>query len=192
MTKTSKLKAPLPTLLIMLLRIGTLNVRGFKDESKQNDVIHLARLQNIDILLLQETNLSRAAEVYELKRKFGVHRFLSLTTRQCCGTGILILRKDLLHKHLFHQDYCGRILALDLKGKGTNLRIVNIYAPVKESEKNPFYENLNAYMTNNMPVILGGDFNNVLNSARDARSPRQAPRGRGKGVRLVPASTGFT
>ncbi|KAH9362948.1 hypothetical protein HPB48_014270 [Haemaphysalis longicornis] len=31
-------------------------------------------------------------------------------------------------------------------------------------------------MTHNMPVILGGDFNNVLNSARDAKSPRQAPR----------------
>lgn len=176
MTKSSKIKASPATLLLMLLRLGTLNVRGFKDENKQRDVIHFARMHNVDILLLQETNLSRAAEVYELKRKFSVDCFFSLATRQFCGAGILILKKDLLHKHFFHQDYCGRILTLDLKVKGTNIRIANIYAPVKESEQNPFFETLNAYLTHSMPIILGGDFNNVLNFDRDARSPKRATR----------------
>lgn len=176
MTRTRELKHLPITFLIMLLRLGTLNVRGFKNESKQRDVIHFARHQNIDILLLQETNLSRAAEVYDLKRKFGVDGFFSLATRHFCGTGILILRKDLLHKHFFHQDYCGRILALDVKVKGTNIRVVSIYAPVKESEQIKFYESLNAYMTHSMPVVLGGDFNNVLDFDRDARSPKRASR----------------
>ncbi|KAH9384148.1 hypothetical protein HPB48_026141 [Haemaphysalis longicornis] len=164
MTKSSKIKASPATLLLMLLRLGTLNVRGFKDENKQRDVIHFARMHNVDILLLQETNLSRAAEVYELKRKFSVDCFFSLTTRQFCGAGILILKKDLLHKHFFHQDYCGSILTLDLTVKGTNIRTANIYAPVKESEQNQFFETLNAYLTHSMPIIQGGgDFNNVLN-----------------------------
>lgn len=103
----------------------------------------LFSLATRQFLWLQETNL--APEVYDLKRKLGVHGFFSLATRQFHGTLILILEKDLLHKHFFHQGHCGRIQALDLKVKCANIRVVNIYTPpAKESEQNQFYENLKA------------------------------------------------
>ena len=102
------------------------------------------------------------------------------------------------------------------------IRLVNVYAPATRDKLNSFYTDLEAYLLTNRQLILGGDFNCVLDSARDTRStcpppstlwctkalralvtargwPTRGPCGaalttflHGNAVLRVPASIGFT
>ncbi|KAM7313587.1 mucin-7-like [Ixodes scapularis] len=50
---------PLFYFILATLRILSLNVRGFRNPAKQTEVMHFARMQNCDLLCLQDTNFAR-------------------------------------------------------------------------------------------------------------------------------------
>ena len=57
------------------------------------------------------------------------------------------------------QDTEGRILCLNFSIEKQNYRIMNIYAPTRNSEKTKFYKTLKNYIELKQNLILGGDFN---------------------------------
>ena len=57
------------------------------------------------------------------------------------------------------QDTEGRILCLNFSIEKQNYRIMNIYAPTRNSEKTKFYKTLKNYIQMKQNLILGGDFN---------------------------------
>ena len=57
------------------------------------------------------------------------------------------------------QDTEGRILCLNFSIEKQNYRIMNIYAPTRNSEKTKFYKTLKNYIQMKQNIILGGDFN---------------------------------
>ena len=54
-----------------------------------------------------------------------------------------------------------RILSINFTFEKQNFQIINIYAPIKNSEKHIFYKHLKHYININENIILGGDFNMV-------------------------------
>ena len=61
----------------------------------------------------------------------------------------------------FEKDNCGRLVILDTKINGSNLILVNVYAPNEIAQQVQFFEKiknkLSSYADEN--ILIGGDFN---------------------------------
>jgi len=61
----------------------------------------------------------------------------------------------------FEKDNCGRLVILDTKINGSNLILVNVYAPKEIAQQVQFFEKINnkllSYVDEN--ILIGGDFN---------------------------------
>ncbi|XP_075740087.1 uncharacterized protein LOC142786341 [Rhipicephalus microplus] len=60
---------------------------------------------------------------------------------------------------------------LDIFIDGQKVRFVNVHAPVTRSETNPFFRELGEYLLAPLPHVVLGDFNCVVDTARDIRGP---------------------
>ncbi|KAH7968013.1 hypothetical protein HPB52_005139 [Rhipicephalus sanguineus] len=127
-----------------LFTFATWNVRGFRDKAKQRDILAFAQAHGIDILFIQETNFRSPLDVSSFRREF----------QAFCTFGVN-----------------GRTLLLDLFINGKRCRFVNVYAPAKRADTNPFFQALRAYLSEPLPHVILGDFNCVIDSQRDVRGP---------------------
>lgn len=153
----------------MSLKIITLNVQGFKNVRKQQDVMHWARTQRCDILLLQETNFSCCKDVKGFEEATAVKSFFSFGMRRSEGVGIVVLNSHILKDCSFQCDTEGRVICIDFLFKGQKLKIVNVYGPASRGKINSFFANLGTFLLDKDPVIVAGDFNCVVDVNADCR-----------------------
>lgn len=151
------------------LNIITLNVQGFKDIHKQQEVVFWARSRKCDVLLLQETNFTCYKDVKQFETNNNVKSFFSFGTRRSEGVGIIIFNKNIVEKCSFHCDTEGRVMCVKFPHNGQMLKIVNVYAPASRKYVNSFFKNLDVFLLDKVPVVVAGDFNCVLDSDRDCR-----------------------
>ena len=68
------------------------------------------------------------------------------------------------------RDADGRLLSISADFHDNyKIKFVNIYAPVVPRERNLFFTNILQFLTGNLPIIMGGDFNCVTNNNLDKR-----------------------
>ena len=68
----------------------------------------------------------------------------------------------------FHCDLLGRIMHLDFSFNNlTNFRIINAYFSTEEEARREFIDNYSQYLIGAKTLILGGDFNFILNLKLD-------------------------
>lgn len=138
--------------------------------TKQTEVVQLAQVAHIEILLLQETNFRSSSEVFAFKQCFHLKCFFSSATSPFCGVGIIVFRHELMHNSHFEHEADGRVICLDTDIRDKKIHLVNVYAPAARDKLNRFYTDLDAYLLATEELIIGGDFNCVLNTSRDTRS----------------------
>ena len=73
-----------------VLRVDTLNVRGFRDIQKRNRVNVLFKAHNIDILFLQETHCTSIKECKQWERSFNGKCFWAFGDNHSRGVGIIL------------------------------------------------------------------------------------------------------
>lgn len=150
------------------INIISWNVKGLNSPIKRTRVLEFLQRHRVSIAFLQETHLRQ-----EDIRRFQNRRF-KVIAHSCANTkskGVLILADRSLQIHLDHiDDSSGRFVLVVGTFNNTRLLLSSIYAP------NDFDPTFLSSIQNSLllfpdtQLILGGDFNSVINPALDLSS----------------------
>ena len=155
------------------LTIASFNCRGLGDFYKRRDTFHFLREKQFSIYLLQDTHFTPELED-RIKREWGFDAYFSSYNSNSRGVAILI-NSNIEYKLVnVSKDINGNILVLCIKAFDKEFVIVNIYGP--NDDRPNFYENVIEMIeatgiTDN--VIIGGDYNLVLNFELDCYNYRR-------------------
>ena len=149
------------------LSIATLNINGMKALSTQNELKRIIDTYHFDVIFLQETHVDSMSLANSLKYKYNCEAFWSLGSNRSSGVGILIFNHLNFTVEKFEFDLNGRFLFLDLLIENVPFRLMNVYAPNKECHRKEFFNDLSKYVVCNRNIIMGGDYNCILNPKYD-------------------------
>ena len=154
------------------LSIATLNVCGLRDQVKRSRVIQWLKIFTFDIILLQELYLASDADFSFFKRLWdGPVYFSPSLTHHSGGVGIALNGQYQWKVSQIRRDNRGRCISILCSVQETTFRVCNVHCPNPAGERREFLNNLNFYLTGSNPLILGGDFNCVMeNIDRENRS----------------------
>ena len=115
-------------LLLIMLRIVSLNVNGLRNDKKREMVFnHLIR-EKYDIICLQETHSANIDENL-WKSQWGGDIIFSHGERDSRGVAVLASRRSGIKLANPDCDNHGRILTCDFFWQSINLNLLNIYTP---------------------------------------------------------------
>lgn len=157
---------------MITLKFYTINARGLIDHEKRIALHRWSLEQDIDVLLIQDTHFLNNEE----RNSFGSFEVFHCHTNSSHSRGVSVLLKNdekriNLEKLFSSED--GRILFVKLTYHKKSLTVINVYAPVKEGEKEIFFEYLlslmNQYCEENN-IILCGDLNSKIDICSTEKS----------------------
>lgn len=160
------------------VHILTLNVQGLRDKNKQKRVFEWSKQQRANILYLQETHLTTDI-IQSFNNQFNGTVLHSCGTSNSRGVAVLI-HASVSHNILnVHCDTSGRFILVNIEIDSNCYSLTNIYAPNNPNERNSFFksisENISELATG--VIILGGDFNEILDTKLDRRNrPNTVPK----------------
>ena len=156
----NKLKLSFGVINVNSMNVSTIGNRNSKSFIKVEGVTSFKH----DVLFICDTRLKD--KELEIKRLFGLnknesYKLYSNSSNESRGVAIAIKRKIAHEVHDTFLSNDQNILLLKLKIKGVMCTLGSIYG---SNENNPaFFENLRASISNwNLPYIIGGDFNTIL------------------------------
>lgn len=154
------------------LNILTLNANGLRTERKRRLLAAWLQLLRPQILFLQETHTTSQGDLTYLKSSLGgTELFWSHGTNDSCGTCIMIMPSFLGKTCSFRTDDDGRLVSLDVSLQNRRIRLINLYAPNKYTQRSHLFRSLERYLEGPFEeLIIGGDFNCVLDEALDRQS----------------------
>uniref|UniRef100_A0A2R5L921 Putative reverse transcriptase n=1 Tax=Ornithodoros turicata TaxID=34597 RepID=A0A2R5L921_9ACAR len=149
------------------MKVLTLNVRGIRQHRKQRMLGSLLASLQVDIAFLQETHFSSLQEAKNFAVRVGVKGHFSCGTSRSRGVAILVTPRfrGTVLRHSF--DFEGRLVSVDVAINGRDRRLVSIYAPTDYQERNDFLRRVDPYLLGKRDVVLGGDFNCVVDEQYD-------------------------
>lgn len=166
------------------------NLRGFAQDSRRHWMRGWRRRRGRrppDIVLVQETNLSSQDDETEMQNEWTrawqlkttehpMSYWASITTG-IAGVGILVSPEISERVNPWQQSsWTSRVMAVEFD----DWVIVNVYAPAgadKKQEREQFFQDLEPWISRHSSIVLGGDFNCVLNPAKDRVTNRRAAKG---------------
>lgn len=128
-----------------------------------NSLCHEVELLNYDIVLLQETRVSRRKQQAQaFERQFGVEIDTGRSGPVDRRVLPFLLRLTfLVLSSVLFFDSDGRILSLSFVFNSSKLNVVNIYAPNLVSDRKTLFERLHNYFLFQGDYVIAGDFNCV-------------------------------
>ena len=158
------------------LEFLSLNVNGLGDDFKRQSMFLWLKQFNSDFVFLQETHSVRDKE-NKWKVEWGGDVFFSHGESNKKGVAILInnrLDYKIVEKI---DDPEGRFIVLNITVDDIDFVLINFYAPTKnfEGEQVGYIDKLRSLLENKQDknIILGGDFNTVLNPEIDKKGGSQ-------------------
>lgn len=149
------------------LNLVSMNCRGLSDATKRRDVMHFLRNNEYDVLFLQDTHLTQTSLQYFNSLWKGKSYHACHTNR---SRGVSILFKYSLQHDVIqvkHAD-CGNFIIVTCKIGTQTYLLANVYGP---NEDDPvFYQTLTHHIESFSTdhIIIGGDFNFVINPKLDS------------------------
>ena len=152
--------------------ILSLNVRGLRNKDKRNQIFRWSKHQKPDILFLQETYWSSDFETI-VRSEWHGPCFFAHGTNHSRGVSILFNDKLDVQDIVVQCIFNGQLLMLRAKVHDTDLMLVNVYAATQRQYREGFFCRLNSelikHYKGNCELILGGDWNCVLNISKDVQ-----------------------
>ena len=151
------------------LKIGTLNVRGFKNKRKRLALFRKFKIEKLDIITLQETYISNETELREISTQWQGPLHHSFGSNH--SKGLITLFNSRFHDDdielIFTSD---RIILSSVKLENAKIYILNIYSPCEDQQKIFFLDHLSAIILQYISdigndLVCLGDFNIALNDA---------------------------
>ena len=150
-----------------MYKIISHNVRGLNGSRKRRQVFRWLHQQNSDIILLQETYSSPDA-IGRWEAEWGGKIISSHGSTHSRGVMILFKpRLDVSFEKITTDKY-GRYILAEIVIDNTKVVLVNVYAPNDPNQQVVFLRELsNNVLSNycNENLVLGGDFNCVINTS---------------------------
>jgi len=147
------------------------NAKGLGQELKRKKVFMWARDRRADILMLQETHSGRNEERIWKSQWSGAHAVFSHGETNSRGVCILMNQGLEVVTHDQRIDEDGRCILWKGLLQKSKFIVMNVYAPNKTCEQIQFYTKLHERLADfydpEYQVILGGDFNVVLDPKWD-------------------------
>lgn len=145
----------------------TLNCNGLLNGPTRSELFSLYLTKQISILLLQETHFNNINNVENLKSLFSTDKcYFSFGSNKSRGVGIVVLNSNITVTK-YYLDLEGRMVYIDITFNNIEYRIINIYAPNNEQERCQFFDDLYPFCITKKHLIIGGDFNCVLDVKLD-------------------------
>ena len=155
----------------LAFKLISLNARGIRSFEKRKAVFGWLLKQKVDLCFLQETYSTKEVENV-WKKQWKGEMFFSHGSEH--SRGVLILIKNSLEFELIsvRSDKEGRFIFLEAFVQDQKFLFVNIYAPNKSSEQTLFFDQIkdeldNSGIDDDCRIIIGGDFNVILNPDLD-------------------------
>ena len=165
------------------LKVASLNMngRGHRSVDKWGSISYVMKMRGIAVMALQETHPSDELQG-EMEKRFrntlDIAHSADPENPSTTGGVSIVLNKGMLDvKKATHRTVIsGRVMLVEIPWNGDDtLRIMNIYAPVRNAEKAGFWEELLGKVESAddlRPDIVMGDFNLVENPEIDRLNNR--------------------
>ena len=148
------------------ISVVSVNCQGLNGKQKRRDVFHFLKNKNYNIYLLQDTHLEDKIEHY-VSAEWGYKAFFSSHASNSRGVAILFNNNFEFRIKTVYKGVGGNSLMVVVEIKQKEFLFVNIYGPNKDDPEfyNILTDKLKEIQYDN--VIIGGDFNLVLDPSRD-------------------------
>lgn len=126
-----------------------------------------------DIFLLQECFIAFKDnyKLYENRWAHGQSVWSGDNKNRASGLAILF-NSQLFHIQKVERVIDGRLLLVDVEGKGAKFRVINIYCPTETQDRITVLQTIQTLIHSRREVIIGGDFNCLVDVAdRKSTSP---------------------
>ena len=143
--------------------ISTLNIHGLNCQNKMMFLRDFLEESRSDVCFLQETHVSNPSVRKTLENtlaKFQI--FMPLSDTSSRGVAILISKNSEIEILEQFFDSESRVIGIECKLRGHVVCFINIYAPNTIKEQMSFIENLYEIINRRKNIILGGDFNAIV------------------------------
>lgn len=152
----------------MDLKIASINVRGLGDKTKRREMFNWLRSKNMSVYFIQEAHCTKE-NINDWRAEWGYQALFSCCSTKKAGVAILFNNNFCFQITATHVDPEGRFLICDLSTSGKCFTLVNIYAPNNDNPN--FFINVSEQLKkfNCDEIIFGGDFNLVLDIAKDKK-----------------------
>lgn len=160
------------------LKVVSWNVNGLNNPIKRRLVFDKLRKSKAQVMLLQETHSSsQSSKLWE--QEWGGDIFLNHFSQNSRGVAILIDRQVSIQVLNRVSDGEGRFLGVDLEWGDDIFTACSVYAPTqdKSNEQIKFLDNIQLMLQDLNPInlLMGGDFNCLLDSAVNKNTPNPSP-----------------
>ena len=148
------------------VKIVSLNTRGLGNDLKRRKIFRYMKKSKADFCMIQETHCTKKLEGI-FSNEWGGKCLFSHGTSNARGVAILCKNKSKTKIEEVHRDMNGRYLICKVGIGQYSYCIANIYAPNVNDEE--FFKEVFCKVNelNCVHIILGGDFNVVLNAELD-------------------------
>ena len=153
------------------LSIASINTNGLRDNTKCDTFLNYFIRRKFQIVLLQETHTETSDE-YAWAKKWEGEIIFSHGNRASKGVAILISNKAGVKCSNVSKDEEGRWVKVDISWGENKFTIMSVYAPNQICERVTFFKCIDNMLTENDPIIMGGDFNCHLDNITAKDSSR--------------------
>ena len=159
-----------------MFKVISLNARGLQNRKKRRSVYRWAKMNNCDILFLQETHSTEKIEHISCiwrNEWFGTVIY-SHGNSSSKGTAICFRKKlDMENLEIIYKSVDGRAVILKVVIEEIKYVLINVYAPNVQNCQIQFYQNLKKIIERNVDtednIILRGDFSVPLDDKLDKK-----------------------
>ena len=149
------------------LTFTTININGIRDSKKRAYFFNYLKLQNIDIIFLQETHCHLRKEEKMWKCEWVGQSYWSRGTNRSRGVAILCNPRYKYDIDKVDIDSNGRYIKCNLNISGSDYNLINLYAPNNEYERVKFFNGVYSWIDTDRETLISGDFNCTLNGRLD-------------------------
>lgn len=143
-----------------VIKVITWNINGIQNPVKRFKVLSHLKSMDCDIVILQETHLTKE-ETLKLKQRWVGQIFYSSGTKASRGFCILISKRILLTALEVISDKEGQWVIVSGDLQNNKITLVYLYAPNLEQANFVSLLNIQLAQFKNTPLLVTGDFNLV-------------------------------
>ena len=151
-----------------MLKVITVNVQGIRDDKKRTGIFASLTRAAYDVVALQETHADHQV-LDRWKREWPGLSCWSVAGPTSAGVALLF--SPTLNVSLISEqpDLTGRLLRVTVNIDSSILQFLAVYGPNPTllSASNSFFKQIDAYVAQDLPLILLGDFNMVEDPSAD-------------------------
>ena len=157
---------------VMALSIVSINANGLRDANKRSGFLQWLRSFPTlpDIVCIQECHVLSLEECQTWFSFSGFSCAVSPGSSHSCGC-IVLFRSSWSLCNSWHDDD-GRLVQCEFSVSDKIFRVVCLYAPNRNPERDSFFDDLVVHVDPSVPTILCGDFNAVFDRSKDRRGSR--------------------